>query len=504
MINSCIQFLEKTVLDYPNKISIVDGNFSITFNQLKEKALTIASNISSKYYNQPIAVFLPKSINAIECFMGVLYTANFYIPIDIKSPNERLVKVIENLNPIIILTNTTHEQKLTNLLNNKPIQIINIDTINYQHFNYQPSIEKVIDTYPIYCIYTSGSTGTPKGVLIPHRGVIDYIDWASECYSININDRIGNQAPFYFDNSVLDIYLMLKTGATLYIIPEINFAFPVKLVQYLEKTNINFIFWVPSVMNMVCNTNALNNHNLSLTKILFAGEVMPVKVLNYWKKHIPDALYSNLYGPTEITVDCTYYNVNREFNETESLPIGISCKNTNILILNDQNDSCKLNETGELCVRGSSLALGYWNDIEKTNKAFVQNPLQNNFPEKIYRTGDLVKLNEQNEILYLGRKDSQIKHLGYRIELGEIETALTSITDIKNACVLYNNSKQEITLFYETNNLEITDIYIKKYLNNILPKYMIPVTNIKLNKLPLNHNGKIDRFTLANKYFKID
>jgi acyl-coenzyme A synthetase/AMP-(fatty) acid ligase len=233
-----------------------------------------------------------------------------------------------------------------------------------------------------------------------------------------------------------------------------------------------------------------------LKKVLFAGEVFPTKHLNYWRRHLPEAMFVNLYGPIEISVDCTYYIVDRDFADDEKLPIGFPCRNTDILILNEQNQPAKADEPGELCVRGSSLALGYWNNPERTAKAFVQNPLNPHCPELIYRTGDLVFRNRRGEIMFIGRKDFQIKHLGYRIELGEIEHAILQVDGIRNCCVVYNQSKKEITLFYESDK-ELSPAFIRERVSASLPKYMLPTVFKWMELMPRNPNGKIDRQQLA-------
>lgn len=205
----------------------------------------------------------------------------------------------------------------------------------------------------------------------------------------------------------------------------------------------------------------------------------------------------NLYGPIEITVACTYYVADRELPEEEKMPVGFPCRNTAVLILNDQNQLAKQDEKGEICVRGSSLALGYWNNPERTAHGFVQNPLNPQYPERIYRTGDLGYWNTQGEIMFLGRKDFQIKHLGYRIELGEIEHAALQLDGIRNCCVVYNQDQKEIALFYECDK-ELAPAFIRERLALMLPKYMLPTVFTRMELMPRNPNGKIDRQQLVS------
>jgi non-ribosomal peptide synthetase component F len=280
----------------------------------------------------------------------------------------------------------------------------------------------------------------------------------------------------------------------MFVVPTQLFSFPVKLIEYLNEKKISIIFWVPSAICLVANLRAFQAIIPQyLKKILFAGEVMPNKQLNIWRKHIPDALYANLYGPTEITVDCIYYIVDREFRDDEPLPIGFPCRNSDILILNEHNKLVGIDEAGEICVRGTSLALGYYNNPEKTAEVFVQNPLNKSYPEIIYRTGDIAKYNTRGEIIYLSRKDFQIKHMGHRIELGEIETAVSSLEKITLCCCLYDLVKSKIILFYQG---DTDKNYIIEEIKPLLPSYMIPNKFIQTNEMPLNINGKIDRLKL--------
>lgn len=501
MKNSVLQYLQQTVKQFPNKTAIVDLENSITFLELHRKALQISNEIIQEYsvFKKPILVYVPKSIASIVCFMGILYSGNFYTPTDVTFPFEKVKGIIKKLEPSLYLSDT--KNRITLIQNGIAEEnIINIDNLTSQYPpNCQDMLENIIDTDIAYALFTSGSTGVPKGVVVTNRSIIDYIDWARDCYKIDENHIIGNQAPFYFDNSTLDIYLMLSTGATLHIIPSIYYAFPAKLIKYIVEQNINTVFWVPSVLINIANYKLLDSINCScLKKILFAGEVMPNKQLNYWRTKLPNALYSNLYGPTEITVDCTYYIVDREFKDEESLPIGIPCRNSDVIVLDcNNNQVIDENTLGELCVRGSSLAMGYWNDWEKTEEVFVQNPLNPFYPEKIYRTGDLVYYNERRELVFAGRKDFQIKHSGYRIELGEIESAAMGKEEISVVCAAYHKRKKQIALFYQG---DIEEEKLKDYLLTIIPKYMVPTIYYELKRFPYNDNGKIDRKKLEQQY----
>jgi len=492
---NAINYFEHVVDLFPEKIAISDSSFQLDFKTLRQSAKQVAVHISKKrqLINRPVAIFLPKTNDAIVAFIATLYSGNCYAPLDVKNPISRITSILETLDPIAVITNTTYLDKVKAC--DLKIEIINIDELEtskaeINKFNYK----KCIDTDPAYIIHTSGSTGIPKGVAISHRSIFDYINWAIETFDISEKEIIGNQAPFVFDNSTLDIYLMMFTGATLHIVPEQLFMFPAKLLEFLETNKINFVFWVPSVLINISNLKLLNSFEVkSLKKVLFAGEVMPTRHLNYWINNLDnEVLFANLYGPTEITVDCTFFIIDRVFKDDEVLPIGKACRNSDVIILNQENTVCKQNEHGELCVRGSSLALGYWNNFEKTNSVFVQNPLNDSYPEKIYRTGDIVFTNDNNEIIFVGRNDRQIKHLGHRIELGEIEHVILSIFHSINACVTYDNDSKEITLFYES----VNEIIVKEFrmkLATVLSKYMIPTKYFRINKLPLTNSGKIDR-----------
>ncbi len=499
MKNSVLSWLDETAKRLPNKLALQDISGNITYQEYRSKSLAIAYKIvelNKGEMKKPVVVYLEKGKEVLVSFMGVAYSGCFYSPIDTEMPQSRVDKILEVLKPEIVIT--TNKLK-TNFekFNFYGSYIIYEETICSEEDEtaVKPYTEKIIDTDLLYVLFTSGSTGVPKGVSICHRSVIDYTDWVTETFNITQKDTFGNQAPFYFDNSILDIYSCMKTGATLNIIPKKLFFQPVPLLEYIKYNKINTIFWVPSALIVVSKLKAFRNVDLSdtLKRVLFCGEVMPNKQLNIWRKFLPNVTYANLYGPTEITDACTYYIVDREFSDDEPLPIGIPMGNTDILVLNDEDKLVTDDEVGELCVRGTSLAMGYYNNPEKTRSAFVQNPLNKAVPEIIYRTGDLVRYNEYREIIYISRKDFQIKHLGHRIELGEIETAISSLEEVTLNCCLYDEKNQKIVLFVDA---QVDRDYIKERIEKLVPEYMIPGKVIYLENMPINANGKIDRIKL--------
>lgn len=502
MQKSVIEYLSKTIAAFPNKIAVHDEKEEITFSQLWQNAVSIASVLQSIVDSrQPIGVYIPKGCKMVTSFAATNMAADFYVPLDTKSPAQRVASILSTLEAKVVITDSAHKAALSAFYDGE-ILVFEDCVVSAQKPEVLRYEKEQIDTDPIYSIFTSGSTGVPKGVVVSHRGVIDYIDWAIDTFHIDNSSVIGNQAPFYFDNSTLDIYLMYATGATLNIIPEINFAFPAKLVDYLNDQKITFVFWVPFVLVNVANMDILASKKPEYLKdVFFAGEVMPNKHLNYWRKYLPNCRYANLYGPTEITVDCTYYLVDREFSDDEPLPIGIPCRNSDVLILVDRKRLAKQGEQGELCVRGTSLALGYYNNPEKTADAFIQNPLNSHYPETIYCTGDVVYENERGEIMYVGRIDSQIKHNGYRIELGEIETAILGSNLVDNCCVLYNSKEKQIVLVYQSAQ-ELNIATLRKAIGEKIPKYMLPTEYHREEVLKQNTSGKIDRAHYNRKIYE--
>lgn len=492
-IKTITDYLDITAKKYPEKIGVKDIDKQYTFSKIRENALKVGSVLGEKgLFKKPIAIFLDKNVDCFCSMFGVAYSGNFYTILDVTMPQARIERILRILDAEAIITDKKHEQDIQKLdLKFSPIYIEDIYTRTINNLMIECIQNRIIDTDVLYILFTSGSTGDPKGVIISHRNVITYMEWSGKVFGFDSNTIFGSQTPFYFSMSVLDIFQTIRTGAEFVIIPKKLFSLPGDLISYIDETQINTIYWVPSALCQLANINALDNPKLKCVKmILFAGEVMPAKQLNMWKRALPDAFYANLFGPTEVTDICTYYILDREIADDESIPIGKTCDNMDVFIVDENGKEVTGTQEGEMLVRGASVAYGYYKNPEKTKEAFIQNPLQDSYEEKVYRTGDLVHYNENGEIIYVSRKDFQIKHMGYRIELGEIETAASAIAQIDRVCCIYDMANSEIVLFY-TGAIDAKDI--KKNIKKKVPRYMIPTRYVTMEEMPLNLNGKIDR-----------
>lgn len=504
MIYNVLSYLDNSARRFPDKLALADDKNALTFMQWQSMAQglgTLIVRLTSGAMRRPVLVFVDRKIECLVGFMGVVESGNFYVPIDNKMPEARIRLIIEVLNPMAAVTVTARDAQV--------LQAIGFDGVM---IDYQTAIEQqsdldqlanirsqVIDTDPLYAIFTSGSTGIPKGVVISHRGVIDLAEWLVDRFSFDETDALGNQTPFYFDGSVKDIYICLKTGATLNVIGKKYFTFPKLLIQLLNERRITTILWATSAIMLVGNSHILDdNVPRGLKRVFFAGEAMPAKQLKVWMSKLPSTQFINLYGPTEITVDCTYYIVDRDFDSDEYIPIGRPCENMQVLVFNDDGRLVGVDEPGELCVRGTGVALGYYNNKGKTREVFVQNPLHDLYDDIIYRTGDIVKYNKRGELEFVSRKDFQIKHNGNRIELGEIEVAINALDDVTSAACIFDSEEDKIVLYYTTasgNELDIINL-----VKDRLPKYMFPNVINHLTAMPHNMNGKIDRIALKQRY----
>lgn len=501
MIYNVLQYLENSAERCPDKIALEDEFGSVTYREYEHSAKTIGTYISRKaegVTGAPVAVLMDRNAKSVCAFMGVVYSGNFYVPIDSAMPQERIDLIYKTLSPVLTLDARNIEEE-----HGEERAVSFMEAVNSGEID-EALLRKIrdghINTDPLYSIFTSGSTGVPKGVLISHRSVIDLVGSFEEAFAFSDEDVFGNQAPFDFDVSVKDIYNAMYVGASVQIIPKRCFKTPKLLLDYLQEKRINTLIWAVSALRIVADFKALDGRELELKNIMFSGEVMPVKSLKYWMEHVPSARYVNLYGPTEITCNCTYHIIDKSVSlrDDEKIPVGKAFRNTRVFLKSEKDEKItKPGELGEICVEGTCLALGYWNNAEKTNAVFVRNPLISAYYSGIYKTGDLGYYNDDYEIIFASRKDYQIKHMGHRIELGEIEVALNAIPFLTVACCVYDSERERIICHYQAEADCKKEIVME--LSKKLPKYMWPNVYVRHDALPLNKNGKIDRVKLKNE-----
>ena len=502
MQTNILEYLEHTVVRVPDKVAFSNEETGLTFRQVYDQARAIGTFLNREgFYKQPVVVFMKKHPKTIAAFFGAVYGGNYYVPLDEEMPRHRIELIFKTLQPGAMICDETTEAMAQEMAYSG--KIYRYEDVAFGQAD-DAALSKIrdaqIDTDPIYIVFTSGSTGVPKGVMACHRSVLDYVEHLCDVLKFDENSVFGNQTPLYFDACLKEIIPTIKYGASTVIIPKQLFMFPIKLVEFLNEYKINTLCWVVSALTMISSFRTFETVKPEyLRTIAFASEVFPIKQFKLWRQALPEARFINLYGPTETTGICCYYEVDREFSEEETLPVGRPFQNTEIILLDGNNQVPPVGQQGEICVRGTRLTLGYYCNPEKTSEAFVQNPLNNLYPELIYRTGDLGRFNARGELEFAGRKDYQIKHMGHRIELGEIEVIVNMHPQVRSACCIFDNEKKKIVLYY-TGDLTVAEL--TSYIKGKLPRYMVPNVTKQMENLPLTPNGKIDRNLLKTLYLE--
>ena len=501
MAATVLRYLEESAATYPQKPAVIDEHQQCTYQELRTTSRRIASALAPKVERgTPVMVYMEKGVDALTVFFGTLYAGSFYSLLNPELPKSRLEQIQSVLQAQIVVTSADLKDAAADIF--PTAELLMVEELREAEENpaaLAAAQNAAIDTDPVYINFTSGSTGTPKGIVVCHRSIVDFIDCFTQLFHITERDIIANQAPFDFDVSVKDIYSALKTGATLVIVPRRLFSAPVQLLDFLCDHQVTTLIWAVSALCLVSTFHGLDYKTpTTVNKVLFSGEVMPLKHLRSWREHLTEAMFVNLYGPTEITCNCTYHILQSERDYSGGIPIGRHFPNEDVFLLDEQNHKITQPDAiGELCVRGTALALGYYCAPEQTAPHFVQNPLNPCYPELIYRTGDLARYDENGELVFSGRKDFQIKHMGHRIELGEIEAALETVEGVDRAVCLFLEEKNKIAAFYEGSAVK-RDIAVG--LEHLLPRYMFPALYRNLTELPRTKNGKVDRQALRRLY----
>ncbi|MBR2335731.1 MAG: amino acid adenylation domain-containing protein [Clostridia bacterium] len=490
-----LEYLEASAKSYPERVAFSDGEESLTFEQLHDRAMRIGSFLlSNEYTGECVAVFAKKSPDAIAAFLGVIYAGCYYVALDIDMGERRISEIIERVRPRAMIFDRESRADAAKI--GAGVKKYHIDVAKAHEIDYDALLsvrERQVDVDPIYVVFTSGSSGEAKGVVASHASVIDYTETLCEALGFDGDTRFANQSPLYFDAPLKEIMPTLKKGACTYFVPRECFLFPIKLCEFLEKHSINTLCWVSSALAILSGSGALEKCKPQrLNKICFGSELMPVREYEKWRRAYPDATFVNLYGPTEATGMSCYWIAGRELDEGEGIPIGKPFRNTEILLISGRRRAAD-GECGEIYIRGRSVTLGYFGEREMTAGAFVQNPLSDSYNDIVYRTGDVGRYNKRGELVFVSRCDRQIKRRGKKVSLDEIEAAAERCEGVERAAAVFDEQRQKIVLYYTARE---TGEGLAARLSVRLLRHALPDEYIRLEVMPRTANGKKDRVAL--------
>ena len=503
MASRVFDWIRNSAEKYQDRTVYTDTERSVTFREVEEISASVASWVAARTgIERPVAVMAGRNAITPPCFMGVARAGCFYAPMDADVPLARLEQIMTVTEPSVMIVDREHLGIAESLAGGCEIGILE-DIINTPADRELIAAREnsVTEASPLYMIFTSGSTGMPKGVLTSHLSMICYLDSLNEVIGLDDTDIIGNQAPLDYIAAIRDMYLPVMTGAMTVMIPKNEFAMPDALFRRLNEHKVTTLCWSAAGLEIPAKLGGFADGRPEYIKrIVFSGSVISNKYLKIWQENLPGVTFINQYGPTEATASCTYYTLEGTVADDTVIPIGIPFKHYQILMLSRDEETGAVYETpageiGEIWVKGPCLAIGYYRAKDQTDKVFMQNPLNDEYPERIYNTGDIGHIGEDGNLYFHGRKDRQIKHMGHRVELAEVEAYALTIDGVTECASLYDSKRQLIYLFY-AGDATAKDITLK--FRSDMPAFMVPRKIVRLEEMPHLPNGKIAMKELAN------
>jgi amino acid adenylation domain-containing protein len=495
-------YVDRTAGQRPDSTAVVLGSERWSYRDVAAYSNRLAQTLQAAGCRRGdrVAFVLPKCPRTIAAIIGILKAGGAYIPIDPASPSTRACAILQSAEPKVILTDGSGSHFLTGISS-----ATTLDVNNLPEFSSDPVQVSGEPEDMAYIMYTSGSTGVPKGVVITHANVTAFIEWAVQYFDLSAADRLSGHPPLHFDLSVFDIFGTFAAGAELHLPPgEINFSAQAA-TAFIRSSRLSQWFSVPSLMTYLAKFDAIAFGDFpDLKRVLWCGEALPAPVLRHWMERLPHVRFTNLYGPTETTIASSHYTVEEIPSPTDEIPIGKPCPGETLLVLNEQLRPVPPGQIGDLFIAGCGLSRGYWREPAKTEAAFLLHTDESNSKQRIYKTGDLARMDASGLTYFIGRKDSQIKSRGYRIELGEIEAALNAIEELKESAVVaicsdgFENNL--ICCAYCPATTALAPVEIRSRLRSRLPVYMVPSRWKQFESLPRNANGKIDRTSLKEDF----
>lgn len=495
-----LDYLEETAERLPYKIAFYDDQESLSYAGLRDTAKRIGSRLSALCPpRRPVALLLDsRSIRNIPAMFGVLYAGCAYAPLDIAMPTERLSLLLNLLQPAAVLTDEKGAKAFA------ACDLPGMPQVDYSEAastaldeNRLAFIRRQASVYdPMSILYTSGSTGIPKGSIQTHFSYVNWAEATSEVYSFTEDMVFGNQSPFFYANSVLDVISPVSLGATVYLLPAGVLTFPKRMIACLREQRVTCLCMTPSSFINIVNAGVLTPGCLpDLRWGIMSGESMPWPPLKAWMEATPNADWWHYYGSTE-AFSVAVGKVDKNHEAGQRLPVGKPFKLAHILFLDEDGREAAPGEPGEMLLSSPWIAWGYHRDEERTDASWVVDPLKRGWQERFFRTGDVGYLQPDGQLMVLGRRDNQIKHMGYRMELGEVEEALRSMEGIREGCVLYDRENDRIFAFYAGS---LDEKKLKRQLSACLARYMLPDVLVRLEEMPHNASMKIDRNQLKQR-----
>jgi Acyl-CoA synthetases (AMP-forming)/AMP-acid ligases II len=494
----------------PSKTAVADENCRISFAELRTAAACLGAAIRNRQAaGGPVGVLVHRGAETVTLFFAVVYGGCFYVPLDPELPPHKLETVLADAGIRLVL-GVPEDAELLSAAAFSGCLLTLADAAP------EPTaLPEAADDAPLYMVYTSGSTGRPKGVLKSHGAMANFIAAYTARFGLTDVEVIGNQNPFFFDAAAKDLYYMACVGATLEVIPSEKFIFPVRLVEYLNVRRITYTCWVPTAYALVTQLNTFRQLlPETLRHAFFVGEPFPIKQLHKWLTALPELHYVNLYGSSELAGVCCAYEIPAG-SLPQTLPMGKPLPNCRVFLRGENGFVTEPGVLGEVWIVSPALALKYWGDAEKTAAVFTEETLPDGSRARVLRSGDLAQYDEAGNLIFVSRKDFQIKHMGRRIELGEIEAVADALPEISRCCCLYNEQKKRIELFCELSSQgtlpapkesvgtslacppdlrqPLDGKVIQSLLRPLLSDYMLPAKVHILDKLPTNPNGKLHR-----------
>ena len=493
-LRSLADVFERGLTLNPEKGAIREGNREVSYRQLEVLVARLAATLKELGIRpgQRVAIWLPKSVEAIAAMQAALRIGAVYVPVDPLSPVERVRCILDDCRPaacVALAANT--DEALGEELSR--LALLTLSRPGGEWASRPAGRPSNLRPYPTegeepaYILYTSGSTGTPKGVCISHRNALAFVEWAHAEIAAESADRFASHAPLHFDLSVFDLYAAFLSGACVCLIPEAISFIPAKLVEFVHSERISIWYSVPSALMLMEKAGLLDSPPAGLHTILFAGEPFPIEPLRRLRHALPQTRLLNLYGPTETNV-CTFHEVGEIDEDADRpVPIGRACSGDRVWIEDDESQPLPVGARGELIVAGPTVMLGYWGAPPQRGP---------------YRTGDVAERISTDEYRYLGRRDAMVKVRGHRVELGEVEATIASHPDVLDvtAVVLGKGLESRLVAAVVARPGTTPDLLnIKRWCAIRLPRHMIVHSLRVLAELPRNRNGKVDRRQLEKR-----